>query len=245
MRVLILCESSGVTRRAFQDKGAFAVSVDLLPAQDEVTTIGDSGGHHQGDMWGFLGVFPASMWDLIIAHPDCTYLTTAAEWCYKPVELQTKKLNPDKLYGAARQVARVAAVEFVRQIMKLDCPRIAIENPIGNVLGTRIDATEYGFSTVKATQRIQPYEYGDDASKGTGLWLKGLPPLVPDPTKRVPGRLVTNPVTGKTVERWSNQTDSGQNNLGPSNDRWKERANTYKGWSEAMAEQWFIYKEAS
>ena len=87
----------------------------------------------------------------------------------------------------------------------------------------------------KPDQIIQPWQFGDDASKKTCLWLENLPPLVH--TKIIPGRLVTLP-SGKVVERWANQTDSGQNRLGPSEDRWKERSETYTGVSEAMAAQW-------
>ena len=82
----------------------------------------------------------------------------------------------------------------------------------------------------KPDQYVQPYDFGDDASKKTGLWLNDLPLLTP--TKRVPGRIVN----GK--ERWGNQTDSGQNRLGPSADRWRVRSQTYPGLAAAMADQW-------
>lgn len=82
----------------------------------------------------------------------------------------------------------------------------------------------------KHTQTIQPYQFGDDASKRTCLWLRGLPPL--KPTGYFPPRIVN----GK--KRWSNQTDSGQNKLTPSADRGQLRAVTYPGVAEAMAEQW-------
>ena len=91
-------------------------------------------------------------------------------------------------------------------------------------------------TVARADQIIQPYEFGEDASKATCLWLKGLPPL--RPTRRVPGRIVTR--NGKKVERWGNQTDSGQNRLPPSADRWKQRARTYQGWADAFADQWGI-----
>lgn len=85
-------------------------------------------------------------------------------------------------------------------------------------------------------QYFQPYEFGDDASKKTGLWLKGLPWLTINPAARIAGRWVTH--NGKAVERWSNQTDSGQNKLPPSDDRGHLRAITYPGIACAMAEQW-------
>lgn len=82
----------------------------------------------------------------------------------------------------------------------------------------------------RTTQIIQPYEFGEDASKKTCLWLKGLPLLVP--TRYVEPRIVD----GKP--RWANQTDSGQNKLSPSADRGAIRAVTYQGIAEAMAYQW-------
>ena len=83
---------------------------------------------------------------------------------------------------------------------------------------------------VKPTQYIQPYEYGEDASKKTCLWLKGLPPL--KPTKYVEPRIVN----GK--KRWGNQTDSGQNKMTPSDSRGHDRSLTPQGWADAMAGQW-------
>lgn len=112
------------------------------------------------------------------------------------------------------------ALTFVRQLLDAPIPKIALENPIG-VISTRIR---------KPDQIVRPYEYGHDASKATCLWLKNLPKLVP--TKYIEPRIVD----GK--KRWDNQTDSGQNKLGPSSDRWKIRSATYKGLAEAMAKQW-------
>lgn len=104
--------------------------------------------------------------------------------------------------------------------MSAPIPKIAIENPVG-CISTRIR---------KADQYIQPYEFGEDASKKTGLWLKGLPKLIST------GHIAPRIVNGK--KRWANQTDSGQNRLAPSADRWQKRSETYKGVAEAMAEQW-------
>ena len=116
----------------------------------------------------------------------------------------------------------VEALNFVRRLLACSIPRKALENPAGKI-GTAIR---------QADQYIHPYEFGHDASKRTGLWLENLPPLVKDPAKKVEGRLVN----GKL--RWANQTDSGQNRLGPSADRWKIRAETYSGIALAMAGQW-------
>lgn len=145
-------------------------------------------------------------WDLGIFHPPCTFLTVAG--------LFRNKGNPE------RQRKTDLALEFVRKLLNAPIPRIALENPI-SCISTQIR---------KPDQIIQPYQFGDDASKATCLWLKNLPKLVP--TKRVAGRMVN----GK--ERWSNQTDSGQNRLGPSPDRAKLRSKTYPGIALAIASQW-------
>jgi hypothetical protein len=112
------------------------------------------------------------------------------------------------------------ALDFVRALMDAPIERICIENPV-SVISTKIR---------KPDQIIQPYEYGHSASKRTCLWLKNLPLL--QGTNRVPGRFVGG------IERWDNQTDTGQNRLGPSEDRAEIRSLTYHGIANAMAEQW-------
>jgi hypothetical protein len=208
MRVLVGCEYSGTVRDAFLAAGHDAVSCDLLPTERP-------GPHYQGDVRDILN----QGWDLMIAHPDCTYLTNSAAWAYGPGPYH-QKVKPDTPVGKARQELRRQALDFVRLLMSAPIPLIVIENPVG-VIGTVIRP---------ASQDIQPYEYGRDASKKTGLWLQGLPPLVP--TCYVQPRIVN----GKP--RWGNQTDSGQNKLSPSADRWKDRSRTFQGWADAMAQQW-------
>jgi hypothetical protein len=112
------------------------------------------------------------------------------------------------------------ALELVRLLMDAPIPRIAIENPV-SVISSRIR---------KPDQIINPYQFGHDASKKTCLWLKNLPIL--QPTQYVEPRMVNG------RPRWGNQTDSGQNRLPPSKDRWKIRSETYAGISAAFAEQW-------
>jgi hypothetical protein len=142
----------------------------------------------------------------MIAHPPCTYLCGSG--------LHWNKNNP------ARQLETEAALDFVRYLLDAPIERIALENPIG-CISTRLR---------KPDQIIQPYDFGEDASKATCLWLKNLSPLYP--VRFIPPRLVN----GK--KRWGNQTDSGQNKLGPSTDRWKLRSITYEGIANAMADQW-------
>ncbi len=188
-------------RDAFIAKGHDALSCDLLPTEAP-------GPHYQGDVRDILG----DGWDLMVAHPPCTFLTVAG--------LFRNKGN------AARQAATEEALAFVRLLLGAPIKRKALENPV-SCISTRIR---------KPSQIIQPYEFGDDASKRTCIWLEGLPLLVIDREQRFPGRWVLH--NGKRVERWSNQTDSGQNRLPPSEDRWKLRSTTYRGIAAAMAEQW-------
>ena len=204
MRILIGCEFSGTVRRAMRDAGHDAWSCDLLPSTDA------SPHHLQGDV--FKAVDEGG-WDMAIFHPPCTYLSSSGLHWNKRV--------------AGRAERTEEALVFVRRLLELPIPKIALENPIG-CISTRIRPF---------TQRLQPYEYGNDASKSTCIWLKGLPKLTP--TLRIPGRKVEWPAgSGKIVERWANQTDSGQNKLAPSEDRWAERSITYPGIARAMAEQW-------
>ena len=216
MMVLVACESSGVVRSAFRALGHEAWSCDLLPADDE------SPFHYHCDL---REVVPLK-WDIGIFHPTCTYLTCSAEWAYGDGPYH-QKVKAGTLVGAARREARLEAIEFVKFIWALDIPRLCIENPKG-ALSTKF---------MKPSQIIQPHYFGDDASKETCLWIRGMPLLVP--TLHVPPRIVEWPKgSGKMVKRWANQTDSGQNKLTPSDNRWKERSKTYQGIANAMASQW-------
>lgn len=120
-----------------------------------------------------------------------------------------------------KQAEQEEALDFVRILLDAPIPCIAVENPVG-IISSRIR---------KPDQIIQPYEFGHDASKRTCLWLKGLPKL--QPTAYVEPKLSPS---GKKI--WANQTPSGQNKLGPSEDRWKLRSITYQGIADAMAAQW-------
>lgn len=213
MIVLVACEYSGRVRDAFARAGHFALSCDFEPSESKPAL--DSI-HYQGDVRDIIG----QQWDLLIAHPPCTYLTGAAEWAYGPGPYH-QKVKEGTLTGEARKVARIDAVEFVKLLISQNhIKKKCIENPVG-ILPRHIGP---------ASQIIQPHWFGDDASKNTCLWLEGLPPLTP--TNQIEPRIVN----GK--KRWANQTDSGQNRLSPSSDRWKERSRTYQGIANAMAAQW-------
>lgn len=215
MKVLVACECSGTVRDAFIAAGHDAMSCDLKPTESP-------GPHYQGDVRDIMHEY----FDLLIAHPDCTYLTISAAWAFKDGPYH-QKLKQGTLTGAARRAARDEAIAFVKLLWSLPIARICIENPTG-FLSTMWQ---------KPSQIVQPYMFGDDASKGTCLWLKGLPLL--QSTKRIAGRIVN----GK--ERWANQTDSGQNKLSPSDSRAAERAVTYRGIAAAMADQWGLSNKSA
>jgi hypothetical protein len=201
MRVLIACEYSGRVRDAFIRAGHDAMSCDLLP-----TDV--AGPHYQGDVTDIIN----DGWDLMVAHPPCTYLSVSGmHWTTRG--LRDPQLTED-------------ALAFVQLLLDAPIERIALENPI-SVISSRVR---------KPNQIINPYEFGHDASKKTCLWLKNLPPLIS--TERVEPRIVITP-SGKPAKRWGNQCDNyGQDKLPPSADRWKIRSATYQGIADAMAAQW-------
>jgi hypothetical protein len=195
MRVLVACESSGAVRDAFAASGHDATSCDLLPSET-------SGKHYTGDVRDILH----DGWDVLIAHPPCTYLAVSG------MHWTTRGLRDPQLTEGA--------LAFVRLLMDAPISRICIENPV-SIISTRIR---------KPDQIIQPHQFGHDASKKTCLWLKNLPMLTP--TRLVAPRMVDG------RPRWANQTDSGQNRLAPSPNRWQLRSQTYAGIAAAMADQW-------
>ena len=150
MRVLIACEYSGVVRDAFIRAGHEAMSCDLLPTDA-------SGPHYQGDVFDVIN----DSWDLMVAHPPCTYLSVSGmHWTTRG--LRDPQLTED-------------ALAFVQRLMDAPVKRIAIENPV-SIISTRIR---------KPDQIIQPWWFGHDASKKTCLWLQNLPLLTP--TDMLPG----------------------------------------------------------
>lgn len=160
--------------------------------------------HIQGDCLWF--VENDEPFDLFIVHPPCTYLSSSG--------LHWNKRRPE------RAAMTEKAYEFATRCISAAVPRLCMENPIG-CLSTMIRKPE---------QIVQPYQFGEDASKATCLWLNNLPPLAP--TKHITPRIVGG------LKRWANQTDSGQNRLGPSPTRAADRARTYQGIANAMAAQW-------
>lgn len=253
MRILVACEFSGIVRDAFRARGHNAMSCDLLPSKRP-------GPHYQGDIRDLLH----DRWDMMIAHPPCTYLSSSGmHWTTRG--LRDPQLTED-------------ALDFVRLLLNAPIPRIALENPIG-CISSRIQ---------KPDQIIQPWMFGDNASKTTCLWLRNLPDL--RPTQIIPPKgysvvkfaselprceccyeawcpehnthfadcscigptqddvvyVVRNGILFGAMSDtqppkkllWANQTPSGQNKLGPSENRWAERSETYHGIAIAMAQQW-------
>ena len=221
MKVLIACEYSGRTRRAFAALGHDVMSADFEPAED------GSPAHYQGDCFDLIAKHD---FDLMIAHPPCTYLSVSGlHWNTRGVIVN----------GRPRAELTEDAIAFVRRLMDAPIPRIAIENPV-SCISSRIR---------KPDQIIQPWMFGEDASKATCLWLKGLPLLTP--TNIIDGKLhccglplddkygCPNCEGEKKAKRiYGNQTPSGQNKLGPSPTRWKDRSRTFEGVANAFAAQW-------
>ena len=220
MKVLIACEESQRVCEAFRTKGHEAYSCDIIEC---------SGGHPEwhimGDVLPLINGFCEfetmdgakhsinSKWDILIAHPPCTYLTvTGNRW-----------FNIEK-YGEAavkRHKDREEAAEFFMMLAGADCEHIAIENPIGYM------------STFwrKPDQIIQPYQYGHPARKATCLWLKGLPKLVP--TEIVEPEIIVYKNGKGTDNPWHMNTMKL-----PKDERARERSKTFPGIAKAMAEQW-------
>lgn len=192
--IVIGCEYSGVVRDAFLHQGHDAMSCDLLPTDVK-------GPHYTGDMFecikalSILGI----RIDLLIAHPPCTHLAVSGSRWFKDKAVEQKE-----------------ALDFVRKILELPIPRIALENPI-SVISSHIR---------KPDQIIQPWQYGHGETKATCLWLKNLPKLTP-----------TDVVSGR---------EQRIHRLPPTPDRWKLRSKTYQGIADAMAKQWgdLLKKEA-
>jgi len=249
-RVLIGCEFSGAVRDAFTAQGWDAWSCDYLESET-------FGAHYEGDVLDLLegwvpvtfagecdpegtgwcekrNVDPCECPCLGPTEDDAEYIEkngvlfarplSRPHWDLAIFHPPCTYLTVSGLHWNKRVPGRAEKTEeslvFVQKLLDAPIKRIALENPVG-AISTRIR---------KPDQIIQPYDYGADASKKTCLWLKNLPKL--SATSRVMPRMVN----GKP--RWSNQTDSGQNRLGPSEDRWALRSVTYPGIASAMADLW-------
>ena len=203
MRVLIACEFSGAVRDAFIGGGHDAMSCDLLPNETP-------GPHYQGSVMDILN----DGWDLMIAHPPCTYLTLTGNKWFRPEYAER---------FPTRHKDREDSVEFFMALANAPIPKIAIENPIG------IMSSRYR----KPNQIIQPWEYGHETTKATCLWLKGLPNLTP--TNIVSKGEVVISKSGNRMSRWYYETSKITLKGGL---RAKARSVTFQGIADAMASQW-------
>jgi hypothetical protein len=210
LNVIVGCERSGVVAGAFRKRGHNAYSCDLLKAADDHPCPEF---HLQCDVREALRW---KAWDLGIFHPDCTYLCGSGyHWVARG------RIEAD---GRPRSFHVEEALAFVDELFHCGLPHWLVENSRG-IISSRLRPY---------SQTIQPHQFGHDASKQTDLWMHNLPLLVP--TQNVEPRWVQR--EGKRpLPRWANQTDSGQNRLPPTADRWELRARTYEGIADAMADQ--------
>lgn len=229
MNVLVACEESQRVCTAFREKGHNAFSCDILPCSG-----GHSEWHIQADVlpllnpdvvtrsdcqyYGFyfktqdgIGHKIKGKWDLIIAHPPCTYLTLAGNKWFNP---EFADRFPD------RQKQRNEAVDFFMAIANADCDKIATENPVG-VMSSKWR---------KPDQYIEPYMFGDPEKKKTGLWLKGLPLLKPT---NIVEPVIIHCKSGANEPRWHMETMHL-----PKEERSRVRSQTFTGIARAFADQW-------
>lgn len=202
MRVLVACEFSGTVRDSFIKRGHDAWSCDLDGVEPEGEFLDN---HIKGDCLGVI----SDNWDLIIAHPPCTYLTNAgARWLY------------DERYPNRKQ-HREQAAEFFMKLYNAPSPRVAVENPVGYM----------SKAFRKPDQIVRPYEYGHNATKATCLWLRGLPKLSPTNV------IEPIPHTSKSGRKWCKWFfDSSL--ISDLKERSKFRNRTFQGIADAMADQW-------
>lgn len=205
MNVLIACEFSGVMREAFRARGHRAYSCDLLPAAD------GSKRHFQMDVRDLLA--GPKQWDLMIAHPPCTYLcNSGVRWLYQG--------GRGQVFDEDRWLAMIDGVQLFKTLLEAPIPLIAVENPVMH----RHARVRIGRGP---DQIVQPWWFGEEAFKATGFWLKGLKPL--EATAKL-----TPPRPGSEKHKaWSSV-----HRASPSPDRWKERSITFPGIAAAAALQW-------
>lgn len=234
MKVLIACEESQTVCKAFREKGHEAYSCDIQDC---------SGGHPEWHIKDDVLLVMDDDWDLMIAHPPCTFLTVSNTYINRGCSKYTKEQAEEY---------RHEAILFFFSCADSHIPKIAIENPIG------IMSNLYR----KPDQIINPYDFGDNENKKTCLWLKNLPLLVVTHSKE---NFLFSSTNNSLDEKYicsvcghifdisfgkygcclkpariyrNNITKSGQNKLPPSEDRSKLRSKTFPGIAKAMADQW-------
>ena len=204
MRVLVACEFSGIVRDAFRAKGHDAVSCDLLPTEKP-------GPHIQGDVLDILG----DCWDLMVAHPPCTYL------CYAATHVWNKPGRAEK---------RVEAMKFFMRLIDAPIDKICVENPKG------LPMVEYR----SADQTIQPYYFGEKQMKTTLLWLKNLPRLAHFEQDSLFGDKKTHTERPRPIDYKPNGSPRYFTEAMKGPQREHDRSRFWQGIAEAMVEQWGI-----
>lgn len=231
LNILVACEESQTVTKELRKLGHNAYSCDLLPCSgghpewhfkvNVFDIIDNKGGQLENGNFEYLN----NNWDMMIAHPPCTYLAVSgAKWFYHPEDkdkpILDRRPHPKFL---DRKAEREKAVEFFKKLADAPIERIAIENPVG------VMSTLYR----KPNQIVQPFMFGDEARKTTCLWLKNLPKLKP-----------TNPVgegeriyfkSGKSQPKWYSDALVKSKST---EERRTMRSKTFLGIAKAMAEQW-------
>lgn len=210
MKILLACEYSNTVSKEFRKLGHTVISCDLLPNDEDNTN------HYQGDVFDIIN----DGFDMMIAHPPCTYLTIAGNGWF----------NEDKYGNAAKQrkIKRLEALEFFKKLWDAPIEKICIENPLGYI----------NTNFLKESQTIHPYYFGDSELKRTCLWLKNLPKLISIPEDDLFNlKTYCNKPTYDFIDR-SNKKRYFTDRLAPSRDRWKIRSKTFPGIARAMANQW-------
>lgn len=204
-KILVACEESQTVTKILRELGHQAFSCDLLPCSG-----GHPEWHYQQDVFQVIG----QGWDLMIAHPPCTFLSVSgARHLY----------NKDGSKNLDRWTNQKLALDFVQALMNAPIEKIAIENPV-SVISSQIR---------KPDQIIQPWMFGDEATKTTCLWLKNLPKL--EPTNIVGKGERTVFKSGKSHPKW--YADALANAKSPG-ERRTLRSKTFEGIARAMATQW-------
>ena len=215
LKVLVACEESQAVTKQFRALGHEAYSCDILPCSG-----GKPEWHIQGDALE-VAYDESREWDLMIAHPPCTYLAVSgARWLY----------NKDGTKNEDRWNNRYEALGFVQALLNAPIPYIALENPV-SVISSEIR---------KPDQIVQPYQFGDEASKKTCLWTKNLPQL--ENTNLVGRGEMKEWIdkNGKTKRQAKWYYDALSTAKSPE-ERRTLRSKTFNGMAKAMAEQWSEY----
>lgn len=210
MRVLVACEYSGRVREAFRARGHDAWSCDLLPAED------GSPFHIHGDVLKTL----SHGWDLLIAHPPCTYLTNSGVRWLHYADSATEPLK-----GRPRWDAMYGGAYFYIALRDAPIPKRCIENPIMHKYARNF--INGNSKVIPHCQVVQPWWFGEPFFKATGFELAGLPDLV-----------ATNKLTPPKAGTPEHKAWSAVHRASPGPDRWKDRSRTYPGIAAAMAAQW-------